>query len=170
MLEVQTGYGFERIKAEMVCSVGRKEVGIGWGVGELIQRDRGSNIDVKVNWRSLVDQWQKWVRSQAVWWQVLCRVRPGSHYQRPARWPWERNFSKPHFPTHSIVCLWELLWIGSYEDQIKWDNVCLVLSSMAGSRVCPTEASCIRWSPGNSAPFGPSKFSFITRGSLATVL
>lgn len=36
-----------------MCSVGRKEVGVGWGVGELIKRNRGSDIDLKINRCSL---------------------------------------------------------------------------------------------------------------------
>lgn len=53
MVEVDTGHRFGGIKEEMVCSVGRKEVGVGWGVGELIKRNRGSDIDLKINRCSL---------------------------------------------------------------------------------------------------------------------
>ena len=44
----------------MVCSVGRKEGGIGWGIGTLIKRgNRGSDINIRTHRCSLGRQVRK---------------------------------------------------------------------------------------------------------------
>ena len=48
MVEVHTGHRFGRIKEEIVCTVARKEVGVGWRVREPIKRNGGSDIDLKI--------------------------------------------------------------------------------------------------------------------------
>lgn len=48
MVEVHTGHRFGGIKEEIVCSVERKEVGVGWRVREPIKRNGGSDIDLKI--------------------------------------------------------------------------------------------------------------------------
>lgn len=48
MVEVHTGHRFGGIKEEIVCSEERKEVGVGWRVRELIKRNGGSDIDLKI--------------------------------------------------------------------------------------------------------------------------
>lgn len=55
MVEVHTGHRFGGIKGEIVCSVERKEVGVGWRVRELTKRNGGSDIDLKICSCSRVD-------------------------------------------------------------------------------------------------------------------